>query len=157
MMNIENPVYMKNHEFLEKVHGLKRAENPDGTRVYQEKEIAKFMGFENTMELRKAVSRANVENRAILVQLAKEMKEAGKSVREIAIELGRNESSVNLLLDDEVHEHIMKKFHTYRRSDMTPEEKEMWDSGDVHQKLQVRKAMRADGRCEIREVPVTRA
>lgn len=156
MMNIEKPVYKKNHEFLEKVHGLKRAENPDGTRVYQEKEIAKFMGFENTMELRKAMSRANAENRAILMQLVKEMKEAGKSVREIAIELGRNESSVNLLLDDEV-DREMKKFYEYRRSDMTPEEKEMWDSGDVTQKLQIRKAMRADGRCEIREVPVTRA
>ena len=144
MMNIDNPVYKKNKEFLDRVNGLKQAK-------YPEKEVAQLMGLENTMELRKKISRAHAENREILVALAKEMKEAGKSIHEIAIELGKNESTVRLLLDESVQNKI-KKVYDYHRFKMTPEEKQMWDSGDVNQRLQVRKAMRAEGRCEVREV-----
>ena len=95
-MKIDNPTYKKNREFLDKVYELKRAK-------YSEEEVTRLMGLDNTMELRKRVSQANLENRQILVEIAKEKKEARKSVREIAMELGRNESTVRLLLDDEVN------------------------------------------------------
>lgn len=72
---------------------------------YDEETIAKFFGLTKT-ELRKHVSMRNRDNRIVLCSLAKELKEAGKSVREIALELGKNESSVRLLLDDEINEEM---------------------------------------------------
>ena len=72
---------------------------------YDEETIAKFFGLSKT-ELRKRISMRNRDNRIVLCSLAKELKEAGKSVREIAIELGKNESSVRLLLDDDINEEI---------------------------------------------------
>ena len=68
---------------------------------YDEETIAKFFSLTKT-ELRKHVSMRNRDNRIVLCSLAKELKEAGKSVREIAIELGKNESSVRLLLDEDI-------------------------------------------------------
>jgi predicted transcriptional regulator len=72
---------------------------------YDEETIAKFFGL-SKIELRKHISMRNRDNRIVLCSLAKELKEEGKSVREIAIELGKNESSVRLLLDDEINEKI---------------------------------------------------
>lgn len=72
---------------------------------YDEETIAKFFGLTKT-ELRKHVSMRNRDNRIVLCSLAKELKEAGKSVREIALELGKNESSVRLLLDEDIAEQM---------------------------------------------------
>lgn len=72
---------------------------------YSEKDIANFFGL-TTAELRRHISIRNRDNRIVLCGLAKELKEAGKSVREIAIELGRNESSVRLLLDKDIAEQM---------------------------------------------------
>ena len=68
---------------------------------YGEETIAKFFGYD-VHELRTAVSRRNAENRCVLCAMAKQLKEEGKPIHEIAIELGRNESTVRLLLDDNV-------------------------------------------------------
>lgn len=94
-MVIENEIYKKNAEFLETVSKAK---------ADSERKIAEALGFNNRGELRKKISLANRENRAILYELAMKMKEKGKSVSEIANELGRNESSVRLLLDHDFSE-----------------------------------------------------
>lgn len=72
---------------------------------YDEETIAKFFGL-TKLELRKHISMRNRDNRIVLCSMAKELKEAGQSVREIAMALGKNESSVRLLLDDEINEEI---------------------------------------------------
>lgn len=73
---------------------------------YDEETIAKFFGL-SKIELRKHISMRNRDNRIVLCSLAKELKEEGKSVREIAIELGKNESSVRLLLDEDIAKQMM--------------------------------------------------
>lgn len=88
-MIIENEVYKKNSEFLDAVSKAKHD---------FEENVAEAFGLNGIVELRRKISLANRENRAILVELAKKMKEEGKSTNEIAIELGKNESSVRLLL-----------------------------------------------------------
>lgn len=70
---------------------------------YDEETIAKFFGL-SKIELRKHISMRNRDNRIVLCSLAKKLKEEGKSVREIAIKLGKNESSVRLLLDTDVND-----------------------------------------------------
>lgn len=72
---------------------------------YNEETIANFFGY-TVSELRKAIGRRNRENRCVLCAMAKKMKEEGKPIHEIAIELGKNESSVRLLLDDKVQNAI---------------------------------------------------
>lgn len=88
-MIIENEVYKKNSEFLDAVSKAKRD---------LEKKVAEALGLNGIHELRRKISLANRENRAILVELASKMKEEGKTTKEIAIELGKTESSVRLLL-----------------------------------------------------------
>lgn len=88
-MVIENEVYKKNSEFLDAVYKAKHD---------LEKKVAEALGLSGVHELRRKVSLANRENRAILVELAKKMKEEGKTTQEIAAELDKSESSVRLLL-----------------------------------------------------------
>ena len=120
-MVIENEVYKKNSEFLEAVSKAKHD---------LEKKVAEALGLNSVSELRRKVSLANRENRAILVELAKKMKEEGKTTQEIAAELGKTESSVRLLLtkdffnDDLEHEgitfeQIEKEMDEFRRTHET--------------------------------------
>lgn len=88
-MVIENEVYKKNSEFLDAVYKAKHD---------LEKKVAEALGLSGVHELRRKVSLANRENRAILVELAKKMEKEGKTTQEIAAELGKTESSVRLLL-----------------------------------------------------------
>ena len=72
---------------------------------YSEKDVANFFGL-SVAELRMHVSARHRDNRIVLCSMAKELMEAGKSVREIAIELGKQESSVRLLLDEDIAEQM---------------------------------------------------
>ena len=69
-----------------------------------------------------------------------ELKEAGKSVREIAIELGKQESSVRLLLDEDIAEQM-------KGSGIIPSD----EVGDVLKK------MRERGKTQKIEVEVIKA
>jgi len=100
----DNP-YQRNESFLGKVDSMKKAKDADGKKLFTEKQIAAAMGM-NTSELRKRVSLANAENRAYLSSEAKRLKEKGMSTSAIARRMGRNESSVRLLLDEGVNERM---------------------------------------------------
>lgn len=102
----DNP-YQRNASFLGKVEQLSKAKTPDGKRMFTEKQIAEAMGM-NTSELRKRKSLANAENRAYEASEAKRLKEKGMSTSAIARRMGKNESSVRLLLDEEVNERMSK-------------------------------------------------
>ena len=102
----ENP-YQRNATFLGKISELKKAKNPDGSRMFTDKQIAESMGM-NTSEMRKRVSAATAENRAYLSAEAKRLKDKGMSTSAIARRMGKNESSVRLLLDEEVNERMSK-------------------------------------------------
>lgn len=102
----DNP-YQRNAKFLESVNSLKKAKGPDGKHLYSQKQIAEAMGM-NTSELRKRISAANAENRAYLSQEAFRLKEKGMSKSAIARRMGRNESSIRLLLNEEVNERMSK-------------------------------------------------
>ena len=120
-MVIENEVYKKNSEFLETVSKAKHD---------LEKKVAEALGFDSVVELRRKISFANRENRAILMELASKMTEEGKSPREIAIELGKNESTVRMLLRKDfsnedleregiTFEQIQKEMDEFRRTHET--------------------------------------
>ena len=64
-----------------------------------EKDVAKFFGY-NVVDLRRMINTRHRANRIVLASIAKELKERGFSVEEIAEQTGRNESSIRLLLDD---------------------------------------------------------
>lgn len=100
----DNP-YQRNESFLGKVDSMKKAKGPDGKKLFTEKQIAAAMGM-NTSELRKRVSLANAENRAYLSSEAKKLKAKGMSTSAIARRMGKNESSVRLLLDEGVNERM---------------------------------------------------
>lgn len=100
----DNP-YQRNESFLGRVENLKKAKDENGKKMFTEKQIAEAMGM-NTSELRKRVSLANAENRAYLAAEAKRLKEKGMSTSAIARRMGRNESSVRLLLDEGVSERM---------------------------------------------------
>ena len=102
----DNP-YQRNATFLGKVEQLKRAKGPDGKNLYSEKQIAAAMGM-NTSDLRKRKSMALAENRAYERKEAVRLKEKGLSTSAIARRMGKNESSVRLLLNDEVNERMSK-------------------------------------------------
>lgn len=76
--------------FLDKVKELKGK--------FNEREVAAYLGL-NTVDLRRLISIANITVREYLLERARKMKEAGKSTREIAIKLGRNESTIRGLLE----------------------------------------------------------
>lgn len=114
-MVIENEVYKKNSEFLDAVSKAKHD---------LEKKVAEALGLSGVSELRRKVSLANRENRAILAELAKKMKEEeGKTTQEIAAELGKTESSVRLLLSDYPEyismEDVEKEMDEFRRTHET--------------------------------------
>ena len=113
-MVIENEVYKKNSEFLDAVSKAKHD---------SEKKFAEALGLNSICELRRKVSLANRENRAILVELATKMKEEGKTTQEIATELGKTESSVRLLLSDYPNyismEDVEKEMDEFRRTHET--------------------------------------
>ena len=64
-------------------------------------EIAAFFDV-TTSEIRALISRRNRDNRIFLRAIAKDLKNEGTSISDIAKELGKNESSVRLLLEDHV-------------------------------------------------------
>lgn len=111
---IENEVYKKNSEFLEAVSKAKHD---------LEKKVAEALGLNGVSELRRKVSLANRENRAILVELATRMRKEGKTTQEIADELGKTESSVRLLLSDYPNyipiEDVEKEMDEFRRTHET--------------------------------------
>lgn len=90
---------MNDREFIEKVHALKKSGK------YSEKEIAELLGM-TTVGMRKKINEANRNLREELKQKVQKLKEEGKSVRQIAIEIGKNESTVRLLMDGELNEKI---------------------------------------------------
>ena len=102
----DNP-YQRNATFMGKVEELRKAKTPDGKKMFTEKQIAESMGM-NTSQLRKQISLAAAENRAYLSTEAKRLKAKGMSTSAIARRMGRNESSVRLLLDEEVNERMSK-------------------------------------------------
>lgn len=78
--------------FLRKVDEMRK-------NGYDEETVANFFGFETIELLRKRISERNRENRIVLQSMAREMKEAGDTITDIANKLGKNESSIKLLLD----------------------------------------------------------
>lgn len=102
----DNP-YQRNDSFLRRVDELKKAKDENGKKIFTEKQIAESMGM-NTSELRKQISLANAENRAYVAAEAKRLKEKGMSTSAIARRMGRNESSVRLLLDEGVSDRMSK-------------------------------------------------
>ena len=102
----DNP-YQRNASFLGKYYELSRAKDENGHRLYSDKQIAAAMNM-NTSELRKRKSNALAENRAYERSEAMRLKEKGMSTSAIARRMGKNESSVRLLLNDEVNERMSK-------------------------------------------------
>ncbi len=102
----DNP-YQRNASFLGKVDALTKAKGPDGKRMFTEKQIAESLGM-NTSELRKRKALALMENRAYEVSEAQKLKAKGMSTSAIARRMGKNESSVRLLLDEDVNERMSK-------------------------------------------------
>lgn len=72
---------------------------------YSEKDIANFFGL-SIVDLSHHKSQRLRDNRVVLASMAKELKEEGKKTSEIADRMNLNESSVRLLLDEEVNEKI---------------------------------------------------
>ena len=68
----------------------------------KEIDVAQFFGFSTTIDLRHMISQRHRANRIVLASMAKEMKEAGKTDKEISNKMGVNESTVRLLLDEDV-------------------------------------------------------
>lgn len=79
--------------FIQKVRELR-------DKGYGEREVAEFFGM-SVVDMRKEISRKLKEERDKLTKKAVKLKEEGKTAREIAILLGRNESTVRLLLNNE--------------------------------------------------------
>ena len=99
--NRKAQVSIKNKDpFVRRVYSLKRARDKDDKPIYTEKEIADLMGM-SVVDMRKELSRRLHEERKELVKEAAEYKKAGKSINEIAVKMGLNESTVRLLLDIE--------------------------------------------------------
>ena len=91
---IANMIWI-NHEdaqrFLDRIYELRK----EGRT---EKETAEILGL-YTIGLRRFRSAAHVKVREYLKGQATKMKEAGKSVSEIAKELGKEESTIRMLLE----------------------------------------------------------
>lgn len=86
-------------EFLNEVKAMKDARNEDGDRLYTESDIAEHFGVQRGT-LRRRISEAHRIMRDIRIDEAERLRDAGKTVHEIAEELGLNESSVRLLLSN---------------------------------------------------------
>ena len=94
-------------EFLNEVKAMKDARNENGDRLYTEIDIADNFGVSRST-LRMRISEAHRIMRDIRMDKAKQLRDAGKTIHEIAEELGLNESSVRLLLDEGKHDGAMK-------------------------------------------------
>lgn len=77
---------------LDKIQAMKKA-------GYSEEDIAKFFGL-TRLDLRLHISLRNRDNRVVLASMAKELKEKGMAVSEIAKEMKKTESSVRLFLEE---------------------------------------------------------
>ena len=94
-------------KFLNEVKAMKDARNEDGDRLYTESDIAERFGVQRGT-LRRRISEAHRIMRDIRMDKAEQLRDAGETSHEIAEELGLNESSVCLLLDEGKHEGAMK-------------------------------------------------
>lgn len=77
---------------LDKIQAMKKA-------GYSEEDIAKFFGL-TRLDLRLHISLRNRDNRVVLASMAKELKEKGMMVSEIAKSMKKNESTIRLLLEE---------------------------------------------------------
>ena len=94
-------------EFLNEVKAMKEARDENSDRLYTESDIAEHFGVQRGT-LRRRISEAHRIMRDIRMNKAERLRDAGKTSHEIAEELGLNESSVRLLLDEGKHEGAMK-------------------------------------------------
>ncbi len=85
--------------FLNEVKAMKDARNENGNRLYTENDIAAYFGIQRGT-LRKRISEAHRIRRDIRIDKAERLRDAGKTVHEIAEELGLNDISVRLLLSN---------------------------------------------------------
>lgn len=90
---------LEDDPFLKRVQSLKKAKDENGERMYTERQIAELMGM-TTVNLRKTISKKLHERREELKKKVAEMKEAGMSPHEIAIKVGKNESTIRILWDE---------------------------------------------------------
>ncbi len=95
--------------FLNEVKTMKDARNENGDRLYTEADVAEHFGL-STVAFRKKVSEAHRIMRDVRMDKAEQLRDAGKTSHEIAEELGLNESSVRLLLDEGKHEGAMRSW-----------------------------------------------
>lgn len=91
----ENP-YQGDANFLKYIRDSRK-------RGMQDVDIAKSMGM-NTAQMRKKISLANAETKRYETQLALKLKDKGMSTSAIARRMGKNESSVRLLLNPVMQE-----------------------------------------------------
>ena len=82
--------YISAKDFINKVTNLKESRS--------EKEVSEALGMP-TNELRLRISAARRKIRKVLEARVGELKEAGLSIKEIAIKLGKEESTIRRLLD----------------------------------------------------------
>lgn len=105
--------FQRNFKFLAQVEKLKREVDENGKPLFTEKQIAASMEM-NTSELRKRISLARAENRAILVAEAKRLvdkysDENGNLIRSrssLAEQLGVPESTFRSLLDEGIEQRM---------------------------------------------------
>ena len=96
--------YQHSGDFLSRVEDLRKQDvtytDKNGKVYTGDTAVAKTMGL-STTEFRVQVRQASHERRALLAARAKSLREDGKSLNEIAAELGfENDSSVRALLDE---------------------------------------------------------
>lgn len=91
----ENP-YQRDSNFLQYIRDSRKAGMKDV-------DIAKTMGM-NTAQMRKRISLANAEKKRYEASLALKLRDKGMSTSAIARRMGKNESSVRLLLDPVMRE-----------------------------------------------------
>lgn len=96
-------------KFLNEVKAMKDARNENGDRLYTESDIAEHFGVQRGT-LRRRISEAHRIMRDIRMDKAEQLRDAGETSHEIAEELGLNESSVRLLLDEGKHEGAMRSW-----------------------------------------------
>lgn len=71
-----------------------------------EKDVAEQLGFVTTMQMRRWKSGFFAGTRAVYREWAKYLEKEGKRKQEIALIIGRSESIVRMLLDDELMDKI---------------------------------------------------
>ena len=89
----DNP-YQHSGDFMSRVQELKK-------QGLSETEIVEAMGLDSTTQLRVAYKRAKNERRALEVDKIKSLQSDGYNVSEIARMMGKNESSIRSLLNEE--------------------------------------------------------